>query len=148
MKLDDLPKKNIYQVPDRYFDQLPGRVMSRVREKETANYPSAILTFLRQPFLRGALAGLAIVLSFIFIFTLNPKNPQPANPSSDAAGLLSNISQKDAIDYLMTSDQLDTQDLSALSLSNEDLSHEFIQVTREDIMQAVENEDIGEIYLY
>jgi hypothetical protein len=145
MKLDDLPKKNIYQVPDRYFDQLPARVMSRVREKEASNYQLAILTFLRQPFLRGALAGLALVLSFIFIFTHNSQQP---NSSTDSELLLSSISEKDALDYLMASDQLETQDLTILSLSDEDRSHEFIQVSQEAILQAVEQGDLGDIYIY
>jgi hypothetical protein len=145
MKLDDLPKKNIYQVPDRYFDQLPGVVMARVREKEAAYHPVAIFNFLRQPLLRGALAGLAIVFSFIVIFTINSDQ---SNPSAGNELLLSSISEKDAVDYLMTSDQLETQDLTILSLSEEDKSHEFIQVSREDILQAVEEEDLEDIYLY
>ena len=33
MKLDEIKKKNIYTVPDKYFDQLPTRIQSRVNEK-------------------------------------------------------------------------------------------------------------------
>lgn len=29
-RLEDIPKKNIFQVPDGYFDQLPGIIQSRV----------------------------------------------------------------------------------------------------------------------
>jgi hypothetical protein len=29
-KLDDIPKKNIFEVPDRYFDELPGVIQARV----------------------------------------------------------------------------------------------------------------------
>jgi hypothetical protein len=144
MKLDDLPKKNIYPVPDRYFDQLPGRVMARVREKESANNPVTMLTFWRQPFLRGALAGLALVLSFIFIYTFRFDPPQPT--PNDV--LLSDVTEKEALEYLMASDQLEAQDLTGLPLSDEDLSHEFIQVSQEELQQAVENEDLGDIYIY
>jgi hypothetical protein len=145
MKLDNLPKKNIYQVPDRYFDQLPGRVMARVREKESANNPVALLFFWRQPFLRGALAGLALVLAFIFIYNFNSGSGQPT-ASSEA--LLSNVTEKEALEYLMASEQLAPQDLSALPLSEKDLSHEFIQVSQEELLQAVENEDLEGIYIY
>ena len=34
MKLEDIKKKNIYSVPDKYFDQLPTRIQSRVNEKK------------------------------------------------------------------------------------------------------------------
>jgi hypothetical protein len=145
MKLDDLPKKNIYQVPERYFDQLPGIVMARVRKKESANNPVALFSFWRQPFLRGALAGLALILSFIFIFTFNSN---PLQPSSASKGLLSNVTENEVLDFLMTSNQLETQDLAGLPLADQDLSHEFIQVSQEELLQAVENEDLEEIYLY
>jgi hypothetical protein len=143
MKLDDLPKKNIYPVPDRYFDQLPGRVMARVREKESANNPVTMLTFWRQPLLRGALAGLALVLSCIFIYTFSFDPPQSTAPSDV---LRSEVTEKEALEYLIASGQLEAQDLTGLPLSNEDLSHEFIQVSQEELLQAVENEDLGDIY--
>jgi hypothetical protein len=145
MKLKDLPKKNIYQVPDRYFDQLPGVVMARVRERESAHNPLALFTFWRQPLLRGALAGLALVLSFVYIFTFNSDQPQSVAASDT---LLANVTEKEALDYLMASDQLDDQDLTGLSLPDADLSHEFIQVSQEELLQAVENEDLGPIYVY
>jgi hypothetical protein len=150
MKLDDLPKKNIYQVPDRYFDQLPGVVMARVREKEAANNPVTISTFWRQPLLRVALASLALVLTFFIIFSTNSNqsNSSQSNSSSGSEVLLSSVSEKDAVEYLMTSDRLETQDLTILALTDEDMSHEFIQVSQEEILQAVENEDLGEIYFY
>jgi hypothetical protein len=145
MKLDDLPKKNIYRVPDRYFDQLPGVVMARVREKESANNPVTMLAFWRQPMLRGALAAMALVLSFIFIYTFNSEQAQPASTSEF---LLADITEKEAVDYLMASGRLEPQDLNGLPLPDEDLSHEFIQVSQEELLQAVENEDLGEIYIY
>jgi hypothetical protein len=145
MKLDDLPKKIIYQVPDRYFDQLPGVVMARVREKEAANNPVAIFNFWRQPLLRVAMACLAFVLSFIIIFTINSDQ---SNSSSGSEALLSSVSEKDAVDYLMTSDELEAQDLAILTVADEDISHEFIQVTQEEILQAVEDEDLEGIYIY
>lgn len=145
MKLDDLPKKNVYLVPDRYFDQLPGRVMARVREKESVENPVALLSFWRQPLLRGALAGLALVLSFIYIFTFTA---QPSAPAASGEDLLANVTEKEAVDYLMASDQLEAQDLTTLPLPEEDLSHEFLQVSQEELRQAVENEDLDGIYIY
>jgi len=33
-KLEDLPRKNIFEAPDGYFDQLPGIIQSRIAQKE------------------------------------------------------------------------------------------------------------------
>jgi hypothetical protein len=32
-KLEDIPKKNIFEVPDGYFDKLPGMVQARVAKR-------------------------------------------------------------------------------------------------------------------
>lgn len=145
MKLDDLPKKNVYRVPDRYFDQLPGRMMARVSQRASAENPVAWLAFWRQPLLRGALAGLALVLSFIYFFTITSSQ---APSAASGEGLLANVTEKEALDYLMVSDQLEPQDLTSLPLPEEDLSHEFLQVSQEELRQAVENEDLDGIYIY
>ena len=38
-KLEDIPKKNIYEVPEGYFDKLPGIIQSRVAKEETIRKP-------------------------------------------------------------------------------------------------------------
>ena len=40
MKLEDIKKKNIYTVPDKYFDQLPTRIQSRVNEQKPVSWLS------------------------------------------------------------------------------------------------------------
>jgi hypothetical protein len=35
-KLEDIPKKNIFEVPEGYFDQLPGVIQSRVATKSSS----------------------------------------------------------------------------------------------------------------
>ncbi len=44
-KLEDLPKKNIFEVPDGYFDQLPGVIQSRIVQKEKNPETSWSLAF-------------------------------------------------------------------------------------------------------
>lgn len=58
MKLDDIPKKNLFQVPDEYFEQLPGRIQSRVqgRQRQGAFYSRPVLRYALATFLVAAVA--------------------------------------------------------------------------------------------
>ena len=69
----DLPdgyneKKDIFRVPDGYFDHLPGRVMERVR-KEGVSGSTAVVP-LRQRVSRLLVAAAAVVLLFIVSYSL------------------------------------------------------------------------------
>ena len=142
MKLEDLPNKNIYQVPQHYFDKLPGRVMKRVQDNKPEEQLSEWALW-RYSYSRIALAGLVLMLTFTFIFLLSS---QPALNAS-STDLLSRISNKEALDYLISSEKLETQDLSLLSQANTDLSHEFIQVSREDVLRELEEVELEELEL-
>ncbi|PZR38680.1 MAG: hypothetical protein DI538_09025 [Azospira oryzae] len=61
-KLEDLPRKNIYQVPDGYFDKLPGVIQSRVARKENHHEVSWGLVF------RYAFPVLLLAVAGIFWF--------------------------------------------------------------------------------
>jgi len=142
MKLEDLEKRNIYQVPEHYFDKLPAKVMARVQEHKAAGQ-NALWAPVKYTFLKGAMAGLVLVIIFASIFVLSKQPAATANSTQ----LLAQISDKEALDYLVTTDKLEMQDLSLLSQSNNDLSHEFLQVSAEDIIQELEEVDLQEIEL-
>ena len=142
MKLEDLPKKNIYQVPPQYFDKLPNRVMMRVQQN---NLPKPVSLWNQQQYSywRSALAGLVLILTFIFIFRIS----SPLTPHANSTNLLARISDKEALDYLITSEKLEMQDLSLLSQAHTDLSHEFIQVSPEDVIRALDEVELAELEL-
>lgn len=60
-KLEDIPKKNIFEVPEGYFEKLPGIIQARVAK------PEPIRWFV--PSLKFALPVLALVAVGIFWFT-------------------------------------------------------------------------------
>jgi hypothetical protein len=138
MKLSDIPKKNIYQEPDDYFDRLPGVMMTRVHQQQLAYkwLPAAWAHF---QWLKTAMAGLALALVLIFIFLLNIPNTQDSND------LFAAVSKNEAMEYLVNSEQLDVSDLTVLSQTDRDLTHEFIQASEEDILNAVEFSELDEI---
>jgi len=142
MKLEDLPKKNIYQVPPHYFDKFPNRAMMRVQEN---NLPKPVSLWNQQQYSyrRSALAGLVLILTFIFIFRIS----SPPTPNATSIDLLARISDKEALDYLITSEKLEMQDLSLLSQAHTDLSHEFIHVSPDDVLRTLDEVELDELEL-
>lgn len=148
MKLDDLPKKNIYEVPAGYFEKLPSVIMSRVQEKSREQNP--VWAFLTQTYwLRGALAGMALIIGIFFVFSINSdvKPNGIASNTENPNELISAVSKKEAMDYLINSEQLQPNDLAYLSQADQDISHEFIQASEEEIWQAVEFSYVNDITL-
>jgi hypothetical protein len=142
MKLDKIPKKNIYEVPADYFDKLPGVMMNRVqgRNQETR---SAFFIFGQLPWLKHALAGFALLITFVFIYLTNSQAPE--FKAEDSSHILASVSKNEAMEYLITSDQLENADLALLPHADQDFTHEFIQASKEEIMSEVELADLNDI---
>ena len=140
MKLDEIPKKNIYEVPADYFEKLPGIMMNRVTARQQAQ---GIFAFGTMPWLKSALAGLALVISFIFIFLTNISGPEIN--TGENSQLMAAVSETEALEYLLTSDQLENYDLAMLPQAEQDFTHEFIQASDEDILREVELADLNDI---
>ena len=142
MKLDELPKKNIYEVPAGYFDKLPQVIMTRVQEENRDR--SSVWAFLNQTFwLRSALATLVLVIGIFFVFrTTNNNNNLNENKPAE---LIAQVSKNEAMDYLLNNEQLHSTDLAYLSQTEQDLSFEFIQASEEEIWHEVELADLNDI---
>lgn len=137
MKPEDLQRKNIYRVPENYFDKLPGKIMARVTESPVKQH-QYIFSGSWNIYLKGALASVVLVVAFIFLFLFKQQ------PAAESHELLASISNKEAIEYLSEMEKLESQDLSLLSQSEQDLSHEFIQASQEDILEEVGQVDLEE----
>lgn len=58
-RLEDIPKKNIYQVPEGYFDRLPGVIQSRVTEsKRSYQFTWGVAVRYALPVFIGLAAGI------------------------------------------------------------------------------------------
>jgi hypothetical protein len=111
MKLEDIKKKNIYSVPDKYFDQLPTRIQSRVNVKK----PVFGLSLNWGLVYKVAAPALAVIL---IVFYFGSKN-NFTDPSTD--DLLAQVSTSDLIAYLETTDITTDEIIEELDLSNIDL---------------------------
>ena len=121
-KLEDLPKHNIYQVPEHYFDRLPMRVMERaaVAEKQVPAWQQGLWAQLRV-----AVAPLVLLLFFIgaFLFT------QQQQKKSEYYAVQP-LAEHEIIDYLSYNEDLETADLAELNtLAKQEFTEDFLNIS-------------------
>ena len=131
MKLEDIKKKNIYTVPDKYFDQLPTRIQSRVNEKNPVSWLSWnwSLTY------KLAAPAIAIILMVIYFGRTDNYSTQ------DTDTILAQVSTEDIIAYLeftdiTTDDIIENVDFTDIELDfYEDgpIIQEFNEMDEEDM---------------
>jgi hypothetical protein len=122
-KLEDIPKKNIFEVPEGYFEKLPGIIQARVAKPEPTRW------FV--PALKFALPILAFLAVGIFWFT--------SQTGKSIEDQLSGIQTEQLIAYLDDSD-LTMDDLAeTVTWSDTDLNeleekvYSSIEVTGDEL---------------
>jgi hypothetical protein len=110
MKLEDISKKNIYTVPDKYFDQLPAKIQARVQTKKPIEFPvfNWSLTY------KIAAPVFALVLLAFFWF-----NNQAGSETVES--LLAQVSTEDLVAYLETTDITTEEIIESIDFENLDL---------------------------
>lgn len=132
--LENIPKKNIFDVPDGYFDKLPSKIQARIG----AENPKAETKSYFRYALQYALLVVLVVVAAIFIF--KPK-------STSVEDMLASVSTEQLVAYL---DEVDVNTLTTEELIE---SFEFDTETIEAIEQEVyfnfdlENDDFTNLYI-
>jgi hypothetical protein len=98
-KLENIPKKEIFSVPDGYFDTLPGKIQTRI-SKEKPRYEQG---FLFRYKLQYALPAVVLLAFGIYWFSNTSK-------ATDAESLLASVQTEELMAYLSESD-LTTEDI-------------------------------------
>ncbi|MEO1050702.1 MAG: hypothetical protein AAFX87_08745 [Bacteroidota bacterium] len=131
MKLDDIEKKQIYEVPDGYFDKLPGIIQARVTEKQTSRVGMPKLGY----GLRLAIPIIVAIAIAVYVFL----NSNSVGEPTDIEGLISQVSTEELIEYIQLSD-ISTDELI------EEIGDEIDWTlgTEEDIDLQLIDEDISE----
>ena len=107
-KLDELPKKQVYSVPDDYFKELPSIIQARAVEQEKTKTP----VILWSATLRFALPVIALVMMLVYFGTrLN-------NDDIDIQAMLDDIPTEELVSYL-TESEITTDELLSLIDINE-----------------------------
>jgi hypothetical protein len=121
-KLADIPKHNIYQVPDKYFDRLPTRVMERTAATDNAKHiqlPQVWRLF------RLAVAPVVLVAVFVGVYYFNIN--KPAQKQTYALGPLA---EQEILHYLNNHEDLEPADFAELSiLSDQEVTAEFLNIS-------------------
>jgi hypothetical protein len=94
-KLEDIPKKEIFQVPDGYFEALPGILQSRIANKKSAQETSFFIRY--RMALGYSLSVVFILIASIFWYTRTAQ-------STDAESILAAVNTEALISYLEESD--------------------------------------------
>jgi hypothetical protein len=106
-RLEDVPGKDFFTVPDGYFDQLPAKIQGRIERSK--------LHYTLRPLLRPALIyalPLLIVAVVLFLTT---------RPRPDAEAMLASVKTADLIHYLQESKITTEEMLEAIDFSVDDL---------------------------
>lgn len=115
MKLDDINKKNIYTVPDKYFDKLPTKIQARVSKEASPPWFSLDWKLLYK------VAAPALVI-IVMVFYFGGFNQQER---ASAEELLAGVGTEDMIAYLEYTD-ISTDELIE-SIDFSDIELDFYQ---------------------
>ena len=110
-KLEDIPKKQIFEVPDGYFEKLPGIIQSRVANAPTETWRPVI----RYSLQFGLPAVIILCIAGIFWFTQPQEN-------MNAENMLASIQTEDLVSYLNEADITTDELLDHVELDAEDAS--------------------------
>ncbi len=139
--LDKLPKENIFQVPDGYFEELPMRIQARTSAKTSAT--SLVSWSARRTWASIAACTLVATLGY---FTLIPRQESIGEESlsgvkiEEIEGYLvhQNIHQVDYIDHI---DEAEA-DVSTSVEGSEMLDE--LKLSSQDIIQSIDIQDVPE----
>ncbi len=133
-KLEDIKAKQVFTVPDGYFDQLPSRVQARVATPEK----QAVFSF--PVVLKYALPVVALAIAVIFWMQRHD-----VNTTQDVHQLLAEIPTADIIDYLEDSDLTLTEIIEDLDVEDDvfdDYMYELDTITEEDMSVYLEDYEL------
>jgi hypothetical protein len=108
-KLEDIPKKKIFNVPDGYFDRLPTQIQSRIASKQQHGF-----TFISG--LKYALTLVVIIIMAAVWFYQSPNDIQ------NTESMLAAINTEDLVTYLDESDLSTDEVLESVQFNNNDLN--------------------------
>ena len=137
------PQPPLAPPPDRYFEQLPTRVMQRVQTSAPSPASWGWLTTLSAP-LRTALASVAVLGGFAASFLLGPGAPAP----SATTAVLAQVPREELVQYLLASEQRVTlTDLAELPGAAQNAPLGTLQASPEELQELLDAQSAEETYL-
>jgi hypothetical protein len=126
--LEDIPKKTIFEVPEGYFEKLPGVIQSRIAEQNPVRERISYFAFS----LRYALPAIVLIAASIFVYE-SYYNAQP----TDAESILASVDSQDLVDYL-DEDEVSIEDIledvGADDINPDELNTMELDFSEEDLL--------------
>jgi hypothetical protein len=149
-RLDDHPRRPqpLAPPPDVYFDQLPMRVMQRVRPHTTTSGGAGPrwLAALSVP-LRTALAATVVLGGFVGSFLLSQPGTFPTTGAASATALAA-VPRTEMVDYLLASEQrLTLPDLAELPATEQALPDSFLRASPGELQDLLDAQPTEDSYL-
>ena len=126
-KLEVIPKKQVFNVPQDYFDRLPTAIQSRIQSRIAT---STAVTPVRPVFRLALQYALPLILIAAILFLY-------VRPEQDAASILATVDTEDLINYLHQSG-LTTEDV----LENVDFNSGELEAIENEVYN-LELPDLG-----
>ena len=123
--LENIPKKNVFEVPEGYFDSLPGIIQARVAQEKKEPF----WVFSIRNNVKYALPALAIVLIAFFFWS------KPAGQSTE--DLLASVDSSSLVAYLEDSDISSDDLLESIPLQTEE-----VDAIQENSMDEIQADDV------
>lgn len=134
IRLDDIPKKSLFEAPDGYFEKLPGRIQARIAKPEPAPAWGTLA-------LKYALPVLALAAASIFVLTNRPgMTPEEVIAGVESEQLVAYLAETDVnTDDLLEATPLDETEVESLQLDA--LGDMFFDDTVVDELGTIEEFD-------
>lgn len=134
--MEELPRDPGFTVPDRYFEELPTRIMQRTAYASPRSASPVAWYWQFKTALAGGALGLIFALSFV---VSNYFAPEP-----QAQDVMANLSQKDIYQYLVNHTDLETADLAEVQAVKPRQTLEFLDVRTSDLSEENTRELVEE----
>ena len=139
IKLSDIPKYNVHQVPEGYFDRLPTRIMEKTAGREQVTATKWYVPLWRPA--QYAVAPLILLLLFVGVYFFNMQQEQEQYRAVTVASL----SNEEIMIYLNTYAQVETADFMEYSVADQELVVEFLNVSPNTAEEELEYYKINDI---
>ena len=87
--LDNIEKKELYNIPDNYFEELPGRVMQNIRREKQR----------KRTIITSAVAAVAVLAIAVGVF-FTLYTPEKGTDITQAQQVTTTVSEEDALETL------------------------------------------------
>lgn len=139
MKLSDINKKNIFETPDGYFENLPSIIQSKA-VKPFENW--SLRTLFETPVFRYAVAAVVLLITFFIGF-------QNLTTNTDENVNYATISSDEIHDYLVASDFNEYEILEIAQENNiQIIETKTLEITTETLDEEVDLEDLEEFMTF